>query len=94
VLLFLVALSRGRVGVAIPLLIAFSFGLAAVLIGLGVGVVYANRAGGRRFGESRWFRFLPVVSAILLLVIGVWFVRDGWDALVAAEEGRSAAGRP
>ena len=94
VLLFLVALSRGRVGVAIPLLIAFSFGLAAVLIGLGIGVVYANRAGGRRFGESRWFRFLPVVSAILLLVIGVWFVRDGWDALVAAEEGRSAAGRP
>lgn len=94
VLLFLVALSRGRVGVAIPLLVAFSLGLAAVLIGLGVGVVYANRAGGRRFGESRWFRFLPVVSAILLLVIGVWFVRDGWDALVAAEEGRSAAGRP
>ncbi|HET6575616.1 MAG TPA: hypothetical protein VFG68_18595 [Fimbriiglobus sp.] len=94
VLLFLVALSRGRVGIAIPLLVAFSVGLAAVLIGLGVGVVYANRAGGRRFGESRWFRFLPVISAILLLVIGVWFVRDGWDALVAAEEGRSAAGRP
>jgi ABC-type nickel/cobalt efflux system permease component RcnA len=94
VLLFLVALSRGRVGIAIPLLIAFSLGLAAVLIGLGVGVVYANRAGGRRFGDSRWFRFLPVVSAVLLLVIGVWFVRDGWDALVAAEEGRSAAGRP
>jgi nickel/cobalt transporter (NicO) family protein len=94
VLLFLVALSRGRVGIAIPLLVAFSFGLAIVLIGLGVGVVYANRAGGRRFGDSRWFRFLPIVSAVLLLVIGVWFVRDGWDALVAAEEGRPAAGRP
>jgi ABC-type nickel/cobalt efflux system permease component RcnA len=94
VLLFLVALSRGRVGIAIPLLVAFSFGLAAVLIGLGIGVVYANRAGGRHFGDARWFRFLPVVSAVLLLVIGVWFVRDGWDALVAAEEGRHAAGRP
>src|SRR4029079_4847526 len=60
VLLFLVALTRGRVGLAIPLLIAFSLGAAAALIGLGVGVVYPNRAGGRRFGESRWFRFLPV----------------------------------
>ena len=61
------------------------------LIALGVAVVYANRAGGRRFGESRWFRYLPVVSAAVLLALGVWFVRDGWDALVAAEQNRPAA---
>jgi ABC-type nickel/cobalt efflux system permease component RcnA len=84
VLLFLVALTRGRVGLAIPLLLAFSAGLAAVLIGLGIGVVYANRAGGRRFGERAWFQFLPVFSAALLVALGVWFVRDGWQFLVAA----------
>jgi nickel/cobalt exporter len=95
VLLFLVALSRGRVGLAIPLLVAFSAGLAAVLMALGVGVVYANRAGGRKFGESRWFRILPVLSSVLLLAIGVWFVSDGWQALLAAEDGQAAeTGRP
>ncbi|MFO0848681.1 MAG: hypothetical protein U0871_09025 [Gemmataceae bacterium] len=86
VLLFLVALTRGRVGLAIPLLLAFSLGLAAVLIALGVGVVYANRAGGRRFGDQRWFKLLPVVSAIVLVALGVWFVRDGYQALAATEK--------
>ncbi len=91
VLMFIVALNLGRVGLAIPLLVAFSLGLAAVLVMLGVAVVYANRAGGRRFGESRWFRLLPVFSAAVLMALGVWFVRDGWHALVTAEEGRPAA---
>lgn len=95
VLLFLVALTRGKVGLAIPLLIAFSAGLAAVLIGLGITVVLANRAGGRRFGESRWFRGLPVVSAVVLMGLGVWFARDGFQALAAAEKGVApAASRP
>ena len=88
VLMFLVALNLGRVGLAIPLLFAFSTGLAAVLIALGVGVVYANRAGGRRFGEARWFRYLPVVSAAVLMALGLWFVSDGWDALQLAEAHR------
>ena len=95
VLLFLVALTRGKVGLAIPLLIAFSAGLAAVLIGLGIAVVLANRAGGRRFGESRWFRALPVASAVVLMGLGVWFARDGFQTLAAAEKGLApAASRP
>jgi ABC-type nickel/cobalt efflux system permease component RcnA len=93
VLLFLVALTRGRVGLAIPLLLAFSLGLAAVLIALGVGVVYANRAGGRRFGEQRWFQLLPVLSAVVLVGLGLWFVRDGYHALAAAEKARTVVTR-
>lgn len=95
VLLFLVALTRGKVGLAIPLLFAFSAGLAAVLIGLGIAVVWANRAGGRRFGESRWFRTLPIVSAVVLTGLGVWFARDGFQTLVAAQKsGAPAVARP
>lgn len=93
VLMFIVALNLGRVGLAVPLLVAFSAGLAAVLIALGMAVVYANRAGGRRFAERRWFRALPAVSAAVLMALGVWFVRDGWQALTA-EDGRPAAVRP
>jgi ABC-type nickel/cobalt efflux system permease component RcnA len=91
VLLLLVALTRGKAGLAIPLLVAFSAGLAAVLIALGVGVVYANRAGGRRFGERKWFRVLPVVTALLLIALGVWFTRDGIQALQGAGPGTAPA---
>ncbi len=83
VMMLLVAMAQGRIGLAIPLLFAFSFGLAVVLVGLGLAVLYAHRAGGAKFGESRWFRYLPVVSALLLLVMGVWFLRDGFQMLGA-----------
>jgi cytochrome c biogenesis protein CcdA len=66
----------GRVGFALPLLFAFSLGLGVVLVALGVAVVYAHRAGETRFKDSRWFRLLPVVSAVLLVGIGVWLCRQ------------------
>ena len=83
VLLLLVAVSAGRLGIAIPLLLAFSLGLASILVGLGIAVVYAHRLGGRRFGESRWFQRLPMISAGLLVLIGLWFARAGAQALTA-----------
>ncbi len=83
VLLFLVAMAQGRIGFAIPLLFAFSTGLALVLVLLGVGVVYANRAGGRRFAGQAWFRYLPVASALVLIGLGIWFLRDGYQLLNA-----------
>jgi nickel/cobalt transporter (NicO) family protein len=76
VLLLVAASAMGRLGFAIPLLIAFSLGLGAVLVGLGIGVVYAYRAGRQRFKESRWFRLLPTVSAALLVGIGFWLCRQ------------------
>lgn len=80
VLLLLAATALNRVGFAIPLLFAFSAGLGAVLVMLGVGVVYAHRAGAARFSESRWFQVLPMVSAALLLAIGLWLCREGIQA--------------
>ena len=72
VLLLVAAVALDRVGFAIPMLFAFSAGLGVVLVSLGVGVVYAHRAGATRFKDSRWFRALPVVSATLLVVLGFW----------------------
>lgn len=80
VLLLLAATALNRVGFAIPLLFAFSAGLGAVLVALGVGVVYAHKAGATRFSESRWFQLLPMVSAALLLAIGLWLCREGIQA--------------
>ena len=50
--------------------------LAAVLVGLGIGVVYAYRAGTKRFKESRWFRLLPTISAAFLVGVGVWLCQQ------------------
>ena len=85
VLIFLLAANRGRLAASLPMLLAFSAGLAAVLVALGVGVVLAGRAGGRRFAERRWFRYLPVVSAVALTALGLWFLRDAWQSLAAAQ---------
>jgi ABC-type nickel/cobalt efflux system permease component RcnA len=80
VLLLIAATSLNRVGFAVPLLIAFSAGLGAVLVALGVGVVYAHRAGATRFKESRWFKLLPMVSAVLLVTVGFWLCQEGLRA--------------
>lgn len=93
VLLLLVAISAGRLAFAVPLLIAFSVGLSAVLVALGIGVVWAARAGGRSFGESRWFKLLPTLSATLLVVIGVWFVRDAFHMFDGAAGETPAASK-
>ena len=82
VLLLLAATALNRVDFAIPLLFAFSAGLGAVLVLLGVGVVYAHKAGAMRFSESRWFKLLPMVSAALLLGIGLWLCREGIQTAV------------
>jgi len=66
------AVSARRLWLALPLLVAFSAGLAGVLIVIGIGVVYAKGFASSRWGESRFFRVLPVVSAALVTVLGLW----------------------
>jgi ABC-type nickel/cobalt efflux system permease component RcnA len=83
VMMLLVAMAQGQIGFAIPLLLAFSVGLAVVLVGLGLIVLYAHRAGGAKYGDAKWFQYLPVVSALVLLIMGVWFLRDGFQMLGA-----------
>lgn len=82
VLLLVAATALNRVGFAIPLLLAFSLGLGMVLVALGIGVVYAYRAGNTRFKESRWFRLLPTISAVFLLGIGMWLCKQALVMLV------------
>jgi nickel/cobalt transporter (NicO) family protein len=64
------ALSMHRVGFGLVLIVAFSVGLAAVLVVIGVLMVYAGRL-MTRFGEdglwiNRWL--LPTSSAVMMLL--------------------------
>jgi cytochrome c biogenesis protein CcdA len=71
------AIVAQRLWLALPLLLAFSAGLAGVLVLIGVAVVYAQgRLGGTRWADSRIWRLLPVASAAVLLVLGLWLCHD------------------
>jgi ABC-type nickel/cobalt efflux system permease component RcnA len=69
------AVAMGRIGLGFLLIVAFSVGLAAVLIGIGLVVVYARRLVAR-LGVSgadgplvrRW---LPLTSAAVITLSGV-----------------------
>jgi nickel/cobalt exporter len=74
------AISARKLWLAVPLLLAFSAGLAGVLVAIGIGVVYAKSAATARWGEnSRWqqiARALPLISAVLVTVLGLWLCFD------------------
>ncbi|MEB3179722.1 MAG: sulfite exporter TauE/SafE family protein [Nostocaceae cyanobacterium] len=70
--LLLSAVAFGRTGLALALVLAFSLGLAGVLIGLGLLLVYAKR----RFEKLpkrpiRLMHLLPTLSALCISLLGV-----------------------
>jgi nickel/cobalt transporter (NicO) family protein len=80
-ILLLGAISIGRPGLGMILLIAFSLGLAVVLTSTGLLVLYAkNLLPERKRGDNLVFRYMPVVSAAAILIIGVVMtsVSLGW----------------
>ena len=66
------AVAMGRTGFGLLLIVAFSTGLASVLIGIGLLIVYARRliarVGGGGLLVTRW---LPLTSAAVVTLLGV-----------------------
>jgi ABC-type nickel/cobalt efflux system permease component RcnA len=80
-ILLLSAISIGRPGLGIILLIAFSLGLAIVLMATGMIVLYAkNLLPQSKRTDNLLFRYMPVVSAASILLIGILMtgVSLGW----------------
>jgi len=69
VLIFAASIQRIAFGLA--LLTAFSAGLAAVLIAIGVAMVHAGPAMRRVTGDAPWVQHLPVVSALVVTTLGI-----------------------
>lgn len=66
---------------ALPVVLAFSVGLATVLIVIGLSVVYAGRFGNKRWSSKPWFRtifnertlrWLPVFGAAVVVALGLF----------------------
>ena len=78
--LLLTAIALRRVGLGLLLLVSFSLGLALVLMGIGVLVIYAKNLLPASTGENRFFRWMPVASAAVVMLLGVVMtsVSLGW----------------
>lgn len=84
VLLAAVALNQVLYGVFV--IVAFSFGLAATLTGLGIAVVRGTAWLRGRPELERFVRYGPLLSAIVIATIGAFMVGQGF-----AQEGLAAS---
>lgn len=71
-ILLLSAISLGKIGLGLILLVAFSLGLAIVLTSTGLVVLYAkNLLPETKRKDNAFFRYMPVFSAAAIVLIGV-----------------------
>ena len=78
--LLLTAIALRRVALGLLLLVSFSLGLALVLMAIGVLVIYAKNLLPEGAGRNPFFRWVPVASAAVVLVLGLLMtgVSLGW----------------
>lgn len=71
--IMLAAIAFGHTGAGLVLLVAFSLGLARVLMAVGMLVLYAKNWLPDPSASSRhpFFRLVPVLSAIVILCLGL-----------------------
>ncbi len=71
--LLLSSIALGRVGLGLILLVAFSTGLASVLVGIGLTVLYAKHLlpASAASSDNAFFRLVPVLSACVIVVVGL-----------------------
>jgi ABC-type nickel/cobalt efflux system permease component RcnA/Tol biopolymer transport system component len=69
--ILLVAVAINRVVLGLSLIMAFSLGLAVVLIFIGIVMVRSRRLFDKMDAFNRWAPMLPVVSAIIVLALGL-----------------------
>ena len=72
-ILLLSAISIGRTGFGLALLTSFSFGLAVVLMAIGLIVLFAKTLlpESSQVRTSRFFLYVPVVSAFIIFCVGM-----------------------
>ncbi len=68
--ILLVAVAVNRIPFGMLLILAFSIGLALVLIGIGVAMVNGVRLMARSEGLKRFGMYAPVVSAVVVTILG------------------------
>ncbi len=73
-IVLLLAIRFGRLGYGLALILAFSLGLALVLIAIGVLVVRASGLVRRFAGAGGRLQLLSVLSSVVIVLLGLWIV--------------------
>lgn len=74
----LIAIGLNRILLGLGMIVAFSFGLAAVLIVIGILLVRSKSLLDRLGGAGgRWQKWLPLASAVIVTVLGLGIVAKG-----------------
>jgi nickel/cobalt exporter len=70
--LLLSSVALGRIALGLTLLVAFSAGLAVVLMAIGMAALYAKHLlpDSAKTARSAAFRYIPVASAAVILLVG------------------------
>src|SRR5207237_9686106 len=71
VAMLVLAIGMNLLWLAVPMLLAFSAGLAAVLVLIGILVVHARKLLDARWSDSRLVKLLPIASALFITLMGV-----------------------
>jgi ABC-type nickel/cobalt efflux system permease component RcnA len=79
--LLLTAVSLNRVTLGMVLVVAFSLGLAGVLTMVGLLFVKGCRVVQQLPRAGTWGRFLPAISALVIMIIGVWLTAEAVSRL-------------
>jgi ABC-type nickel/cobalt efflux system permease component RcnA len=96
ILILVFAVRVGALWLALPMLLAFSAGLASVLVLVGVLVVNVRGFAVSRWGEGGLTRLLPIASAAVVMALGLWLCYDSVHAQPASSPAaaRAAASLP
>lgn len=78
IVVLLAALRLHRLGYGLVLIVIFSMGLAAVLTGLGIGVVHGASWLSRRSKFEKLVGYGPLISACLISIVGAVMVGQGF----------------
>jgi len=81
--ILLVAIAINRIFLGLALILSFSLGLAVILIIIGLLMVNSRRLFDRMGFLDRFAPVLPVVSALIVLILGAGLT---WAAVVRAQE--------
>jgi nickel/cobalt transporter (NicO) family protein len=74
--LLLTAVSLNRAALGMVLVVAFSLGLAGVLTSVGLLFVKGSRLLQQLPRLGTWGRLLPVASALVIMMIGIWLTAE------------------
>jgi ABC-type nickel/cobalt efflux system permease component RcnA len=73
----MLALTSGRAAVGLYLITVFSIGLATALMTVGIVMVRSRRFFDRYTPNSRFVQVLPVLSSVIILLVGCAFLVNG-----------------